>query len=67
VHTLRLDPALDAGLLVGYAFSERTVLGIHGSGTWLLRFQRFTVDGVQVLGGSPVIADVGLRLGVALP
>jgi hypothetical protein len=67
VHTLRLDPALDAGVLVAYAFSERAYLGVHGGASWLLRFQRFTVDGVQALGGSPVIADVGLRLGVALP
>lgn len=67
VHTLRLDPALDAGVLVAYAFSSRAYLGVHGSASWLLRFQRFTVDGVQALGGSPIIADVGLRLGVALP
>jgi hypothetical protein len=67
VHTLRLDPAVDAGVLLAYAFSSRAYLGVHGSASWLWRFQRFTVDGVEAFGGSPVIADVGLRLGVALP
>lgn len=67
VHTLRLDPAIDLGGTLAYALSSRAYVGIHASASWLLRWQRFEVDGARVLGGSPIVVDTGLRLGVELP
>lgn len=67
VHTLRFDPALDAGATWAWSLSSRAYVGVHASASWLLRWQRFDVDGARVLGGSPILADVGLRLGVELP
>lgn len=67
VHTLRLDPSLDVGATAGWSLSSHSYVGLHASGSWLLRWQRFRVDGVEVFGGSPIIVDVGVRLGVELP
>jgi hypothetical protein len=66
VSTSRLDSSADASLLCTYAVAGGVTLGLRVSGSYLLRYQRYLVDGAPILTLAPIQASGGLVLGARL-
>jgi hypothetical protein len=64
VHALRLDPLLELGGAFEVMPSSRVSLGLFFSGSALLRFQRYALDGAPLLDGPAVTGFGGLRISV---
>jgi len=64
IHALRVNPALDVGGIVDFAPWARVHLGLVGDAVLLLRFQRYALDGLEVLDEPPVALVLGVRLSV---
>jgi hypothetical protein len=66
LHALRLDPALDLGAIADVSLGPRVSLGAAATGSALLRFQRYALDGASLLDGPPVVVIFGLRLSLKI-
>ena len=66
VDVTRLVPALGAGLRGDWLIAPALSLGLWVDAGWLLRVQRYYVDGERVLETARLRAGVGLSLGLVL-
>lgn len=63
----RLDGSVDAGAVLDVMVGRATSVGLALDAAYVLRWQRYLVDGASVLELHPFQAAVGLRLATALP
>jgi hypothetical protein len=63
----RLDGSVDAGAVLDVMVGRATSVGLALDASYVLRWQRYLVDGTSVLELHPFQAAAGLRLATALP
>jgi hypothetical protein len=62
----RVDPSLDATLLVTFRVAEGIDVGVRASGAYFLRYQRYLLGEAVVLDLSPVQVQAGIVLGASI-
>ncbi len=65
VRANRADVSVDLGLVFEVRFGVVAV-GLRAGGGYLVRYQRYTVDGQPALSTLPVLGDIGLRFSVGM-
>jgi hypothetical protein len=62
----RANPSVDGNLVIGYDVGSRLQVGLAAGASYLLRNQRFLLQGVPVLTPNDWQLDVGLRIAVGV-
>ncbi len=66
VKSTQRDAALDGSVLFSFALSRAVSLGLRGGGSYLFRYQNYTVGGARVLELSPLQLHGAIVLGARL-
>jgi hypothetical protein len=66
LHAVRLDPAADVMGIVDLLLAPGLALGAVAQTALLMRFQHYTLNGVQVLNEPPVQGFFGLRVSLGV-
>jgi hypothetical protein len=62
----RLNPSLDAGLLAALELSHGVEVGLELEGAWILRRQRYRVEGAEIFDLPAAEAEVSVVVGAAV-
>lgn len=65
-HVQRVDPSIDGSLMLGFEIAGGVELGLRAGGAYLVRYQRYLLDGQSILSLSPLQLGAGLVLGAPL-